>query len=421
MKMKKVTVVLLVICMIFSMCACKKKHTYKELYTEDMSVAQDTNAIINMYYTDSNMKEFLEAAVVAYKEKYNNVTINLLIKQNANYIENIAKSNTADGSGVDLYMISHSHLERAYLAGITMENTNKELYNSDNYASSAIASLTYKEKLLGYPLYYDTSFFISNRLYSSDGVSTFAELANFAETFEPTEEMVDFKNVFEWNVSDVISNYAFIGGVTNITGVNGDEKDSINIYNQEAINALKEFQDLKNYFSIDRNVIETKTVIDNFKTGKTAFSILSTKDLEAIVDCDVDYNISSIPSISTNDNDVNSLAAARALSVTELVMVNPYSANKAVANSFAQFLTSDAADMLYQYSGKLSCKKSVVYEKAELNDLIKIYENSVPKTKLMNLSELYMYVEIMFHNIWDGEPVETELGKIKNYLAVQLK
>jgi len=39
----------------------------------------------------------------------------------------------------------------------------------------------------------------------------------------------------------------------------------------------------------------------------------------------------------------------------------------------------------------------------------------------MNLSELYMYVEIMFHNIWDGEPVETELGKIKNYLAVQLK
>ncbi|MBQ8729638.1 MAG: hypothetical protein IJY81_00350, partial [Lachnospiraceae bacterium] len=105
MKMKKVTVVLLVICMIFSMCACKKKHTYKELYTEDMSVAQDTNAIINMYYTDSNMKEFLEAAVVAYKEKYPNVTINLLIKQNANYIENIAKSNTADGSGVDLYMI----------------------------------------------------------------------------------------------------------------------------------------------------------------------------------------------------------------------------------------------------------------------------------------------------------------------------
>ncbi len=400
---------------------CKKQTTYNELYVENTSIDKELEEEITVYYTDENLKNFFKEAIAKYNEQYPNIKIEAVYKAKGNYLDDIIKSNTTEKIPYDLYLISHDQLEKAYLSGIAKENNNKEVFNSDNYASAAIDSITYNGKMIGYPLFYDTSCFVTNKMYREETIKTFDELTLYAETFEPTEEMKEFQSIFEWNVSDVVSNYAFIGGTVNITGNTGDQRQMINIYNDETIAVLKQFQNLKTYFSIDRTKVEDGYIMKQFLGNRTACGIFNTDELHQITVTGKEYEISAIPGININDSDENDIIEAKPLSITEVVVVNPYSKKQAIAMSFAEFLTIDAADMLYETAGEFSCKKSVVYEIEQLNALMNIYCNSVPKTKLMDLSELYMYIEIMFHNIWDGSSVEIELAKVKDYLNGQLK
>ena len=53
-----------------------------------------------------------------------------------------------------------------------------------------------------------------------------------------------------------------------IGGMCGDSKDSVDIYNEEAIRALMVYQDLSEYFAIDASAVEYQSVIQEFMEGK---------------------------------------------------------------------------------------------------------------------------------------------------------
>ena len=59
-------------------------------------------------------------------------------------------------------------------------------------------------------------------------------------------------------------------------GMCGDSKDSIDVYNEEAIRALMVYQDLSDYFAIDASDVEYDSVIQEFMEGKIVITTATT-------------------------------------------------------------------------------------------------------------------------------------------------
>ena len=71
--------------------------------------------------------------------------------------------------------------------------------------------------------------------------ATFEALLTFAESYDAPQNV---EAVFKWDVEDIFYNYFFAGNYMDIGGMCGDSKDSVDIYNEEAIRALMVYQDL---------------------------------------------------------------------------------------------------------------------------------------------------------------------------------
>ena len=66
----------------------------------------------------------------------------------------------------DLYIASNDNMEKAYLAGLAMEISDEERAISlQNFPESAMHAVTYQQKILGYPFYYETSALLYNMTY----------------------------------------------------------------------------------------------------------------------------------------------------------------------------------------------------------------------------------------------------------------
>ena len=66
----------------------------------------------------------------------------------------------------DLYIASNDNMEKAYLAGLAMEISDEDrVISLQNFPESAMHAVTYQQKILGYPFYYETSALLYNMTY----------------------------------------------------------------------------------------------------------------------------------------------------------------------------------------------------------------------------------------------------------------
>ena len=70
----------------------------------------------------------------------------------------------------DLYIVSNDSLEKAYLSGLASEIELSEGTQSlpDLFPETAVDAVTYHDKLIGYPFYFETSCFLYNKSYLND-------------------------------------------------------------------------------------------------------------------------------------------------------------------------------------------------------------------------------------------------------------
>lgn len=428
---------------------------------------------IRVWYGDESLANYISSAAVAYGEE-NNVRILPYYMAESDYLEAINSATLGDSDGMlsmpDVYLISHESLERAYLAGLAVPVDDPAgVMNENVFPRAALSSVSYHGKPVAYPLYYETSALLYNETYlyewarqqagKADGEinvegeggefeeldelpddenspvifdeetialrtqqfferaipATVSDILQMADSFDPPEGV----DIFSWDVSDIFYNYYFVGNYMNLGGEAGDDRNQIDIYNQETISCLGIYQGLNQFFSIDSSAESYESVLQDFLEGKLMFTIATTDAVAALASAKeegsfaYDYGIALMPDPSPE-------LAGRSMSVTGAVAVNGYSKHKDLANDFATFLVDGYAENLYDLTGKVPANRNVNQDNGALQIFLAEYEDSMPLPKLMEASNYWIQLEVLFAKVWNGEDVNALVERLDQQMRTQL-
>ena len=391
--------------------------SYHQKQKEAAEAGQDMEQkALTLWYTDEKLNSYLVQTAADYK-KQTGVDVTLQLVTAVDYIEHINTASISDLGGPDLFVVSSELLEKARLAGLTVENdsfTEQEL--SKDFPAKAIDAVTCGGKLMAYPFYFETCFLLYNKNYADSAPSTIDEILDYADNYEATDATEKVENIFKWNVADIFSNFFFISNYVNLGGETGDDPTQVSLDAQEVKDCLAYYQSLNAFFAIDADEVTTDNVLQEFIDGKTVYTIAKT-DAIAQIDAAADsyfYGIAEVPNLTDE-------LSTKGLSVTNSVVVNAYSKERDTAKEFARFLTYDKADELYAMSNKMPVRLGVSYENPEMSVLLDQYENSVEVPKLTDLSNYWIEMEIAFANIWKGNDVNTEVDSVTRKIMSQLQ
>lgn len=144
-----------------------------------------------IWYTDDSLTDYINGAAVTYGENHD-VRIVPVLESGLEYLENINRLSVEINSP-DLFVVSHDSLEKAYLAGLATPIEPKEgIVPESLYMGTGLQAVTYKDKLIGYPFYFETSCLLYNKTYLEDmakkSIEAEADLEAALEAEEALEE-----------------------------------------------------------------------------------------------------------------------------------------------------------------------------------------------------------------------------------------
>lgn len=424
-----------------------------------------------LWYTDEALTDYLNSVAVSYSEYQDEVRVVPVYTSGLEYLETINQASLQTEEVPDLYIVSNDSLEKAYLAGLASEVKMPQgvLPMQEIMPKTAVRAVTYHDKQIGYPFYFETSCFLYNKTYLEDWAraqleaqidqemaeesqeqadngdveeeasgeaeavefsqeavaakmeealpQTIDDILAFADVYDAPEQV---EAVFKWDVSDIFYNYFFVGNYIDVGGEDGDRSDSIHIYNEEAIRCLRVYQHLNQFFSIDTKEISYDGVLQDFMEGKIVYTVVTSDALSKIENAvnegefTYDYGMSMLP-------DVSEQLQSSSLSVTQCVAINGYSAKKQMANDFAVYLTEYATDDLYGRTGKLPVYAGGgTYDNPNAAAFLEEYQNSVPMPKLIETSNFWVELEIAFAKIWMGDDANDSLKNLSEQIMAQV-
>ncbi|MDE5718033.1 MAG: extracellular solute-binding protein [Lachnospiraceae bacterium] len=424
-----------------------------------------------LWYADEGLTDYLNGVAVSYSEYQDEVRVVPVYTQGLEYLETINQASLQGEEVPDLYIVSNDSLEKAYLAGLASEVKLPEgvLPMEDLLPGTAVRAVTYHDKQIGYPFYYETSCLLYNRTYLEEWAKaqitaerdqaiaedaqeqadsgeveeeiretqeeaavsgeeietkleeaipeTIDEILSFADVYDAPEQV---EAVFKWDVSDIFYNYFIVGHYIDVGGINGDNADSIAIYNENAIRALRVYQNLNQFFSIDTKEISYDGVLQDFLDGKLVYTVATTDSLSKLKKAreegtfSYEYGVTRVP-------DVSGELASASLSVTQCVGVNGYSTKKEMANDFAVYLTQYNTKELYTRTGKLPVHcDGETYDDPNAAAFLEEYARSVPMPKMIETSNFWVQLEIAFARIWGGADANDELRSLSEQIMGQV-
>ena len=108
------------------------------------------------------------------------------------------------------------------------------------------------------------------------------------------------------------------------------------------------------------------------------------------------------------------------MSVTNAIAINGYSAHKDLANQFAAFLVTEYAEELYGRTGKLAANKNINKDHELLQVFQQEYAESIPLNKMIETSNFWIQLEILFSQVWNGGDVASLVSDLEQQLESQI-
>lgn len=134
---------------------------------EEEPVFTQGKETLYLWYTDEALTSYLSSAAVTYNENHD-VRIVPVLEKGLEYLEKINQASLS-GEVPDMYVLSHDSLEKAYLAGLAQEISPAENIALDElYMGTGLQAAAYKDKIIGYPFYFETSSLLYNKTYLED-------------------------------------------------------------------------------------------------------------------------------------------------------------------------------------------------------------------------------------------------------------
>ena len=411
---------------------------------------------IYFWYSDETMTDYLNSAAVSFGQ-LNDARVIPVLVSDSEFLEAINSATLYDTKTPDAYILSNDVLERAYLAGYADPIQDVAgVCNTAHFPQSALSAVTYKDKLVAYPFYYETSAFLYNKTYlekwtaeqlagagnqeeetitggdygsgeESDAVSmeqllagipqTMGEVLVFAQNYDAPDNV---EAVLRWDVSDIFYNYQFVGSHMTVGGENGDDPTELRLHNNEVKECLRVYQNLNQFFYIESSTVSYESVVQDFIKGEIVFTIATTDVIATLEQAKADgsfiyeYGIANIPR-PTDELD------GRSLSVTNCIAINSYSTHRELANKFAAYLTNEYHETLYSRTGKVSSNLAANLDNEHLQMFMEEYKTSYSLPKMIKTSNFWIRLEILFSQVWEGGDIDTLLRDMTNQIAQQLK
>ena len=467
---KRLPAVLAVLCMLAGVLYVGRSGmTIKE---EDKYPIFNQKETIYFWYSDESLTDFINSAAVSFGES-RDVRVIPVLTSDSEYLEAINEASLHGEHIPDAYIISNDSLEKAYLAGLASKvpDTDK-LCTTEHFPQTALSAVTYKDKLVAYPFYYQTSAFLYNKTYleawtaeqlaaqaqegeegaedadsgpvddvgadeaGEDGEYTeetplevtpeqiaagipanMDEVLAFADNYDAPENV---EAVLKWAVSDIFYNYYVVVGYNVVCGESGDYENNNKIYNEETKKCLEVYQNLNQFFYIESDTVTPESVIQDFVDGKLVFTVATTDVLKKMEEAQADgtfpyeYGVCMIPQPSAE-------LKGRSLSVTSCVAVNGYSEHKDLANAFAAYLTGSCYENLYERTGKTSANLAANQDNENLMAFMDEYKNSSSLPKMMETSNFWIQLEILFSRVWEGGDIDSLLLELSNQIIAQIQ
>ena len=441
--------------------------------TQEMSQTAESSGLqlfraketIYCWYTDEALSGYVNAAAVSFGEQNKGVRVIPVLTSDSEYLEAVNQETLHSNQIPDVYLLSSDSLEKAYLAGLAAQVPDTVgICNAEHFSQAALSAVTYDQKLIGYPVCFDTSALVYNEDYlrtwaaqqaekeltgGSDNEesigegeeiieddslpedrnteqttadeaavnalaeqyfaealpSTVDDLLNIADTFDAPEGV---EGVMKWDVNNIFYNYWIVGNYMIVGGDPGDDRNDIDINNSETIQCLEVYKALNQFFFIESDTVTYDSVIQDFIDGKTMFTIGTTDVVKRLEEARADgslafnYGIARMP-------DVSDELQSRSLSVTGAAVINGYSEHKELADCFAAYLAEGYADGLYERSGKMPASLHAA-ENADNGALMIFadeYADSVSLPKMLETGNFWMQLEVLFSKVWNGADVTT--------------
>lgn len=247
---------------------------------------------------------------------------------------------------------------------------------------------------------------------------SYDRLLEFSDAYDAPEGV---DSIFKWAVTDIFYNYFFIGDSISIGGEFGDDTSAIDIYNEDAVSGLRSYQALNQFFSINTDDVSYDGLMDEFIDGKLVMTIATTDAVKRLKNAanegrlEFEYRFAALP-------DMSDTIPARSLSVTDAVAVNGYSPRKDAANDFAMYLCSADSRELFDWTGKVSTLKTASFgdDTGFLEVFRQEYERSVPLPKMIETSNYWVNLEMLFASVWNGDDPDKELKELNDQILLQL-
>lgn len=425
---------------------------------EETAGTEDTGEeALTLWYTDERLNTYLVEAAAAFQQK-TGVEVTLQLVTAVDYIELINRASISDSGGPDLFVTSSELLDKARLAGLTVENDSfKEKELKENFPQKALDAATCGGKLVAYPFYFETCFLLYNRNYVDSAPASIDEILAYSDTFEATERMAKVENIFKWNVADIFYNFFFVANYVNLGGPTGDDPSQVELTAEEVVSCLEYYQSLNAFFAIDAEEVTTDDVLQEFIDGKTIYTIAKTDAIARLDAAIANGEVAEIPEEETEEStegespeggeeagggeetgddggtgeaeafygiakvpDLTDQLQTKGLSVTNSVVVNTYSGHRDRAKEFARYITYEKVGDLYTEANKMPVKMGVSYDNDQMQVLIDQYEDSVEVPKITELSNYWIWMEITFADIWQGNDVRTEIQSIVERVEAQV-
>lgn len=222
-----------------------------------------------VWYTDEALTDYMNSMALSYMEAHDNIRIVPTLVSAVEYVESINQATMQEQAMPDLCLISNDSLEKVYLAGLADEITDPEqIVTEENFPQAALHAVTYQDKLLAYPFYYETSLLLYNQTYLDEmaankiealksqqeageevGIEitggsdlipkTVDDILNLADAYDAPDGV---ESILKWDVSDIFYNYFFAGNYMDIGGENGDDASICNIHNENTTACLQMYQ-----------------------------------------------------------------------------------------------------------------------------------------------------------------------------------
>lgn len=380
--------------------------TYLDLYGGTRTPAEQSasGVTLQFWYTDSSMTSYYNNAASYFNKRNEGVTIVPTLVDSAEYLDDIYEASVEGTSYPDLYVISDDSLGKAYLAGLTVPVTGEDLSTLwEEFSTVAISAVTYENKVLGYPFYFNTSTLVYNETYlqqiangetaSSDDEddvdlstadpedgdaseeeeesaedteeesSEAAEAGTETETGETVAENGSFSieelvPVTVAELLDLANNYEAPDGVESLFKwdvndvfynyyfiggqivVDGSTSSDVDINTEGAISCLTIFQELTEFFYVDPDEVDADSILEEFLEGKVLFTIMDINHALQLEEAAAEGTMEYDYGYSVIPHPSDVWMGA-ALSVTQVVVVNGYSENAEAAAAFASFLTEE--------------------------------------------------------------------------------